>query len=76
MDENNAKVDIFEMMKQAADIQIDKIMLDMFKDNPPMLAVYRLLGEYGIRGLRAHEFIMRFGALGDLMKGDGENDRT
>ena len=76
MDDNNATLDIFEMVKQAADIQFDKMMLDMFKDNPFMVALYKLLGEYGIRGLRAHEFIMRFGALGDLMKGDAGDDKT
>ena len=51
--------DIFEMMKQAVDLQFDKIM--------------KLLGEYGIHGLRAHEFIMKFGALGNMMQG-GEKE--
>lgn len=65
--------DIFEMMKQAVDLQFDKIMLEAAKDNPFMVAFFKLLGEYGIHGLRAHEFIMKFGALGSMMQG-GEKE--
>lgn len=71
MDKNN--FDVFEMMKQAVDIQFDKMMLEVIKDNPFMLALFKLLNEYGIHGLRAHEFVMKFAALGGIM-GEGEKD--
>lgn len=71
MDKNN--FDVFEMMKQAADIQFDKIMLGVIKDDPYMLALYKLLNEFGISGLRAYEFVTKWAALGGII-GEGEKE--
>ena len=74
MENKDFNIDFFESIKQLADLQFDKLIMEAVKDNPFMVALFKLLNEYGIHGLRAHEFIMRFGALGDLMNGGGKDD--
>lgn len=71
---DNTSFDFFEMIKQAADMAVDKALMDAAKDQPMMMGLIKLLNEYGIHGVRAHEFIMRMSAVCSFFNEEGKKD--
>lgn len=79
MDENNKlEFDIAGFVSQMVDAQFNTLMLDAAKDNPLLTAMIKLLNEYGIYGVKAHEFMMKLLTLISMVGGEGgaSDDQT
>lgn len=78
MDDKDIKIDFLEIMKNTVDAKINKELLDAAEASGEEFAYnfIKLLNEYGIYGLKVHEFMAKMQMLtaANDFFGGGENE--
>lgn len=72
--DNNGTIDFLGMINQAADMAMDKLLMEMAKDTPILVGMIKLLNEFGIRGVRAYEFITKMSAICSFFDTEGKKE--
>ena len=80
MNKPDMKIDILEMMNQTIDAKVNNDMIaaaeKVEKDGETIVALIKLLNEYGIYGLKCYELIQRMSGIFAIMNAveGGEED--
>ena len=70
--ENNIKLNIFEMLNQSIDAYVHNEMMDQIEDEYT-LAVLQLFNEYGLYGMRLYEFTNKINMLNKMFNKEEES---
>ena len=71
--DNNGTIDFLGMINQAADMAMDKLLMEIAKDTPILVGMIKLLNEFGIQGVRAYEFVTKLAAVCSFFE-EGKKD--
>ena len=75
-EKSNPLVDVLGFVDQALDAYIEREMIDAGEKagDETAVALINLCREYGIRGIKLVEFVHKLGMIGELAKGNKEDE--